>query len=60
MNIFSEWIQKNTSGVIIVRINDTDEEHELTEVSDNSIINRMFLPIQGLSDNFMNIQQYVS
>lgn len=60
LNIFSEWIQKNTSGVIIVRINDTDEEYELSEVSDNSIINRMVLPIQGLSGNFMNIQQYAS
>lgn len=54
---FKEWIEENTSGVIIVQIRDSDKHVE--PKSDNStIINKITNPIGSFYGNFFKDQDY--
>jgi hypothetical protein len=58
LNVFEEWIAKNTSGVLIVRIRDV-MRHSPKNPSDNfGILDKMFLPLGNMLNNFIALQDY--
>ncbi|MDH5603693.1 MAG: patatin-like phospholipase family protein, partial [Cyclobacteriaceae bacterium] len=54
--IFSDWISKNTSGVIFLSIRDSQKLHPVEERNAPSLFQKFYSPIQGLYGNFENTQ----
>jgi hypothetical protein len=58
LNIFEDWIAKNTSGVLIVRIRDV-MRHSAKNPTDNfGILDKLFLPLGNMLNNFIALQDY--
>lgn len=55
---FREWIEKNTSGVILLQIRDTYKEPEVEDNSVKTIIEKLLAPMRNLSGNFLIMQDY--
>lgn len=55
---FREWINENTSGVIIVSIRDSEKNPKLKKRLTESIWNKIFNPIGGLFNNWSAIQDF--
>jgi hypothetical protein len=53
--VFKDWIQKNTSGVIIVSIRDTQKNKPIEKRIQPSLFQRLFTPLEGI---YMN-QEYM-
>ncbi|GAB4126302.1 MAG: hypothetical protein Fur0027_07360 [Raineya sp.] len=53
--VFKDWIQKNTSGVIIVSIRDTQKNKPIEKQIHPSLFQRLFTPLEGI---YMN-QEYM-
>ncbi|MDX1905302.1 MAG: patatin-like phospholipase family protein, partial [Thermonemataceae bacterium] len=53
--VFQEWIRKNTSGVIIVSIRDTQKNKRIEKRIQSSWLQRFFTPLEGM---YMN-QEYM-
>lgn len=53
--VFKDWIQKNTSGVIIVSIRDTQKNKPIEKQIQPSLFQRLFTPLEGI---YMN-QEYM-
>jgi len=53
---FSDWIYKNTSGVIFLTIRDSQKNNPIEEKETQSLFQRFSSPIQGFYKNFENIQ----
>ena len=57
---FHEWIEKNTSGVVILSIRDSDKNPEIEVKSKPSMWNKMFNPIGSLYSNWDFIQDFTN
>jgi hypothetical protein len=55
MYVFKDWIQKNTSGVIVVSIRDTQKNKPIEKQIHPSLFQRLFTPLEGI---YMN-QEYM-
>lgn len=53
--VFKDWIQKNTSGVILVSIRDTQKNKPIEKRIQQSLFQRLFTPLEGI---YMN-QEYM-
>lgn len=58
ISVFSDWINQNTSGVIIVSINSVNIEMLKNKPVNDNLIKRMFNPIGNLYYNWTMIQQF--
>ena len=57
---FKEWIQENTSGVVLLQIRDTPKKLDVENNSAKSFFEKTSSPIKNLSDNFLVVQDYIS
>jgi hypothetical protein len=57
---FREWVQQNTSGVIIVSIRDSPKLRKINEKSSQTIMDNMTQPISSVYNNFENFQDITS
>ena len=57
---FKEWITKNTGGVVIVSIRDSENNPEIEPTNDQSIWGKMFNPIGSLYKNWGYIQDFTN
>lgn len=57
---FKEWIQENTSGVVLLQIRDKPKKLEIENNSAKSFFEKTSSPIKNLSDNFLVVQDYIS
>lgn len=58
IHTFKDWIDKNTSGVIILTFRDKQKEHKIGNNPLQSIIESFSLPIGSLYSNLFVIQDY--
>lgn len=58
LEVFKNWVQENTSGVVLVCIRDTPKERPLKNSRNNSLVNRWFNPIGSLYNNWARSQDY--
>jgi len=56
LNTFSDWIQANTSEVILLTIRDSEKEPGIRTVERESIAQRFFSPLQGVYGNWDDVQ----
>ncbi len=56
MYVFKDWIQANTSGIIIVSIRDTQKDRPIEQRLEQSLFQRFFSPISSLYTNLEYIQ----
>jgi len=56
MFVFREWINANTSGVILLNIRDSEKIENIKAPSSASLIERMVAPFRFFYDNLFNIQ----
>jgi hypothetical protein len=54
---FKDWIEKNTSGVVIVQLRDTEKRVE-TKTGKSTIIDKLTNPIGSFYGNFFHDQDY--
>jgi hypothetical protein len=53
---FNEWIEENTSGVVIVSIRDSPKLGEIVETQSQTILDGISQPISTVYNNFENFQ----
>ncbi|GHB34033.1 patatin-like phospholipase family protein [Mongoliitalea lutea] len=56
MHIFRDWITKNTSGVILVTIRDSEKFTEIKEKPNPRFLQKLFTPLQNIYVNWDNVQ----
>jgi hypothetical protein len=56
--VFRSWISKNTSGVIIVSIRDSEKDQAVEKNVEPSIFQKMFSPIGSLYNNWDYMQDF--
>ncbi len=54
--VFRDWIAKNTSGVVLVRIRDSPQEINIRPAINRSLLFKLFSPIEHLVDNLDHLQ----
>ncbi|MCS6818371.1 MAG: patatin-like phospholipase family protein [Chitinophagales bacterium] len=55
---FKEWINQNTSGVVIIQTRDAQKEEEPENTRRNTFFRKLFKPIGTLYANLENIQDF--
>lgn len=55
---FKEWINANTSGVVLVNIRGIEQEMKIQEDVTQGVIEKFFSPIGTLYNNWVEIQDY--
>ena len=58
MYTFRDWIEANTSGVVILQIRDTEKQFEVRNRTFNSLADKLTSPIGSIYGNFLKIQDY--
>ncbi|MEM7161997.1 MAG: hypothetical protein AAF487_06085 [Bacteroidota bacterium] len=59
LNAFRDWIDENTSGVVILQIRDTIEDQEDDKFNkDNTLLTRITSPLGNVYGNFIEIHDY--
>jgi hypothetical protein len=58
LNAFENWIERNTSGVLIVRIRDVMRQNTIVDEQTYSIAQKLFLPLGNMLKNFINVQDF--
>lgn len=58
INNYKNWIETNTSGVIIVEIRDTKRILNDEEINQISLLDKLILPLSNLNINFTRHQDY--
>lgn len=53
-----DWIEKNTSGVIVVQIKDSPSNIKIRENARSTLLRGLSSPLGGFYSNWLNIQQY--
>ncbi len=53
---FREWLNENTSGVMVLSIRDSEKNSRITAESSLSLVERITLPISSIYDNFASLQ----
>ncbi len=56
MHVFQDWINENTSGVIMLCIRDSQKNDPINEPSGTSLLQRMTAPFRFFYDNLFNTQ----
>jgi len=56
MYVFKDWINENTSGVVLLCIRDSEKNDSIEEPSSSSLLQRMTAPFRFLYNNLFNIQ----
>ena len=56
IQVFQEWIEANTSGVVLLVIRDTQRVQEPKERPNASIVDRFFQPISDVYNNLASMQ----
>ncbi|OOG68642.1 patatin-like phospholipase family protein [Algoriphagus sp. A40] len=54
--VFQEWIAKNTSGVVLVSIRDSEKSAEIPQTEPPRIFEKIFIPLKNIYINWDNIQ----
>lgn len=57
LHTFSDWIDENTSGVVIIQVRDKQKDLRI-EGKENSLISRLTTPVGSVYDNFVKVQDY--
>lgn len=60
IHTFHDWIDQNTSGVIIISIRDSDKNPEIEASRKSSIWNKLFNPIGSLYSNWDFMQDFTN
>lgn len=55
LHTFRDWIEENTSGVVVLQLRDTQKQLEV-HPSSGSLIGRVLDPIGSVYDNFVRVQ----
>ena len=55
---FLDWINENTSGVVIVQIRDRYKTVDIKSKANRSLLESFTRPIQVVSDNYLTIQSF--
>lgn len=58
LNVMSEWIQENTSGVVIVQIRDTKKLLQNKSYTHFSFMDKLTMPFGNMYKNFPRVQDY--
>ena len=59
INTFKEWIEENTSGILIIQLRDLTKRGNFTESVNESFITRLVSPIGNVYGNLFNTHNYV-
>ena len=54
--IFQDWIAKNTSGVVLVSIRDSEKSTEIPKTEPSRIFEKVFTPLKNIYTNWDNVQ----
>ncbi len=54
--VFQDWIETNTSGVVLVTIRDSEKSMEIPETLPPKIAQKLFTPLRNIYSNWDNIQ----
>jgi len=54
--VFQEWINENTSGVVLITIRDSEKSMEIPETLPPKIAQKLFTPLRNIYSNWDNIQ----
>lgn len=54
--VFQDWIQENTSGVILLTIRDSEHDDAVEEEPENSLVQKTLSPIKNIYGNWSNVQ----
>ncbi|MFN8436219.1 MAG: patatin-like phospholipase family protein [Cytophagales bacterium] len=54
--VFKNWIEKNTSGVVLISMRDSQKEMEIEKNQSNSIIDKLFTPVGSLYQSWDYMQ----
>ena len=57
---FNEWIEENTSGIVIISIRDSPKLSKITTKKGNTIVDDITQPISSVYNNFENFQDITS
>ena len=58
ISTFSNWIDENTSGVILVSIRDSDKNSQIAQKPSQGILTKVFNPIKSVYTNWGNLQDF--
>lgn len=58
LSAFEDWIERNTSGVLIVRIRDVMRHNSVVRENNYGISEKLFLPLGNMLKNFIYVQDY--
>jgi hypothetical protein len=56
LHVFKEWIDENTSGVVVVSIRDSRKQREVLQTKKPSLAGKLLSPIGSLYSNWDNMQ----
>ncbi|MFZ6665905.1 patatin-like phospholipase family protein [Peijinzhouia sedimentorum] len=56
LDAFQDWIEENTSGVIVVSIRDSERIPEVKEQFRRTLIQKLFVPLSALTNNWAKQQ----
>ena len=55
---FKHWINKHTSGIIIIQIRDKERKTTMKDKQSGSLLSKLFTPLTNVYRNFLKIQDY--
>ncbi len=58
LNAFEDWVEQNTSGVLIVRIRDVMRHNSVVGVDNYGMMDKFFLPLGNMLKNFIYVQDF--
>lgn len=58
LNVFENWIERNTSGVLIVRVRDIMRHSVKDSHANYGILDKMFLPLSNMLSNLLPLQDF--
>ncbi|PRY87909.1 patatin-like phospholipase family protein [Mongoliibacter ruber] len=56
MHVFHDWIDENTSGVLLLTIRDSEKFAEIEEKAPLTIMQKLFTPLKNIYINWDNVQ----
>jgi len=56
MYVFKDWIQENTSGVVLITIRDSEKSKEIAPSFPPKIFEKVFTPFKNIYSNWDNVQ----
>ena len=59
INTFRDWIEENTSGIVIIQLRDLTKRGNFTESVNESFMTRLISPIGNVYGNLFNTHNYI-